>query len=112
MKRLLIAAITALSVCSCAKHRTIDRLSLAPGQNKEYAFVTEKPMSIGLLLDHDVEGGVVKLVRLGAVGSAGTGSYWVSREWEPKEGRILLRLENQSASAVEVTVFEGREPNL
>jgi hypothetical protein len=67
-------------------------------------------MEIGILLNHDVSGGIVELQQADSIDTDGTGSYWVSRQWQPKNNKIELKLVNNSTDQVEVIVFNGEKP--
>ena len=67
-------------------------------------------MQVGILLSEAVSDGTVELQQIGSVSKTGTGHYWISGQWQPKDNKVDLKLINNSATRVEVIVFTGREP--
>lgn len=107
-----ILAMGCMCILSCNHtHKNhIDRVTLTPGQSKSYSFSTKEALRIGILIDHEVTGGLVELRQVGAVGTLGTSVYWASTQWPPINGKIELTLTNNSKEKVTVTVFQGHEP--
>jgi hypothetical protein len=99
-----------LAACNRTCKNQIDCLTLIPGQSKIYSFSTQNSMRIGVLIDHEVMGGIVDLQQVGSVNRCGTGHGWMSREWSPIDGKIELKVINNSKEKVEATIFKGREP--
>ncbi len=88
----------------------LDRVVLKPGQSKVYAFESERPMKIGIMLEQDVTGGLVELQQIGSVCKGGTGHWYISRQWQPIGGKIELKLLNNAQTEVGIVVFKGSEP--
>lgn len=96
--------------CSSGYRNEIGRVTLSPGQHKVYGFDTQDPMRIGILLAQDVSGGLVELQQVGSASKGGTAHYYMSRQWQPIDGRIELKLVNNSKTEVEVVIFKGSKP--
>lgn len=102
---------TLLAGCGGRKYENeLHRVILDPGQSVPFTFETEKPIWIGLVLAHEVSGGLVEMEQIGKVSKGGTGHWYTSREWQPVDGKTELLLSNRSQSRVETTIFEGSEP--
>jgi hypothetical protein len=109
----LLFLLTLLAACGRSSpgrlKNEVDRAELSPGEEKPYVFMTDRPIEVGVMIAHDVSGGIVQLKQSDG-SAAGTGHYFISYKWWPVDGKVDLTLVNNSKTRVETVVFKGGEP--